>query len=259
MNHPDPTTQLDAWLDGELPALEAGEVETHLAECAVCARHVEERRRLSAAIQHGAPRRDAPDTLRRRITVGLQQARSADRGSRSPASGWQWLALAASLAVVALGGWQVGLRQATARGLADEVLRSHIRAMQPGHLTDVVSTDQHTVKPWFDGVLDYSPPVYDFSGRDFPLIGGRLDYIGDRAVAALVYGRRKHLITLMVWPADRDTPVAALSRSQQGYHQLHWTTTSYSYWAVSDLGTAELEEFAELVRQADAAAGATRQ
>lgn len=256
MNHPDPTSQLDAYLDGELASLEAGEVETHLAGCEQCRAYLDERRALRMAIGAAMPRLNASDTLQRRIE---SQLRSAAQPARVKPAAWQWMALAASLAIVAVGGWQVGLRQSASVNLADEVLRSHIRAMQPGHLTDVVSTDQHTVKPWFDGVLDYSPPAYDFSGKDFPLVGGRLDYIADRPVAALVYGRRKHFITLLVWPAERDIPVSMSSRSQQGYHQLHWKTAEYSYWAVSDLGASELGDFAELVKQADSAAGRTKQ
>lgn len=257
MNHPDLTAQLDAYLDGELAAPDASEVEAHLTGCPECTRHLQGRNTLSTAIRGAMPPLVAPDTLRQRVKLALAGTGAATTSRRK--AGWQWLALAASLIIVATGSWQLGLHQAATQSLADEVLRSHIRSMQPGHLTDVLSTDQHTVKPWFDGVLDYSPPVYDFSGKDFPLVGGRLEYIADRPVAALVYGRRKHLITLMVWPADRDTPGSPPSRSTHGYHQLHWSTSEYSYWAVSDLGVAELSDFAGLVRQADSAAGQTPQ
>jgi anti-sigma factor RsiW len=121
----------------------------------------------------------------------------------------------------------------------------------PGHLTDVLSSDQHTVKPWFNGRLDYSPPVYDFTGRGYPLLGGRLDYVDERTVAVLAYGRRQHLINVYVWPATRGPSVAPKTRDRQGYHELHWTTADYTYWVVSDLGLAELHDFAQLVQQAD--------
>jgi anti-sigma factor RsiW len=136
------------------------------------------------------------------------------------------------------------------------VLASHIRSLMPGHLTDVPSSDQHTVKPWFNGRLDFSPPVYDFSGRGYPLLGGRLDYVDGRAVAALVYGRRQHLINEFLWPAGRGAAAVPATRTSQGYHLLHWTTADYSYWVVSDLGLAELRDLAGLLQRADSAAGA---
>jgi anti-sigma factor RsiW len=165
---------------------------------------------------------------------------------------WRPLALAASLAVVAFGSWNLALRHSASETLADGVLASHIRSLMPGHLTDVLSSDQHTVKPWFNGRLDFSPPVYDFAGRGYPLLGGRLDYVDGRAVAALVYGRRQHLINVFLWPARRGAAAPAAG-SRQGYHLLHWTTADYTYWVVSDLGLAELQEFTRLVRQADSA------
>lgn len=252
MKHPEFQAQLDAWLDDELSEAESREMESHAAECAPCRELVEARHELSAAIRVALPRRTAPAGLGQRIRQSIAQQAPDSPSRRFTAMNWG--ALAASLVIVALGGWQLGLRQAQSTALADEVLRSHIRSLMPGHLTDVVSTDQHTVKPWFDGVLDYSPPVYDFSAKGFPLLGGRQEYVNERPVAALVYGRRKHFISMMVWPADRATPVASLSRTHQGYHQLHWTSAAYSYWIVSDLGSGELEEFAQLVKDSEAAA-----
>jgi anti-sigma factor RsiW len=134
------------------------------------------------------------------------------------------------------------------------VLTSHVRSLMPGHLTDVLSTDQHTVKPWFNGKVDFSPPVYDFAGRGYPLIGGRLDYLAGRPVAALVYGRRQHLINVFLWPAHRGPAGGPDVSSGQGYHLLHWTTPEYTYWVASDLGLPELREFAGLLRQADSTA-----
>src|SRR6266849_4215997 len=116
------------------------------------------------------------------------------------------------------------------------------------------NSDQHTVKPWFNGKLDFSPPVYDFAGRGFPLIGGRLDYVGGRAVAALVFGRRQHVINVFLWPTRGSVGGAPRVATRQGYHMLQWTTPAYAYWVVSDLGLAELHDFAQLLRQGDSTA-----
>src|SRR5438445_707154 len=156
--------------------------------------------------------------------------------------------------VLAVGRWQVALRRATSDALADQVLGSHVRSLMPGHLIDVQSSDQHTVKPWFNGKLDFSPPVYDFAGRGFPLIGGRLEYVGGRPVAALVYGRRQHWINVFLWPTEGGPTEGRPATTRQGYHLLHWTTPAYSYWVASDLGLPELRDFAALLQRGDSVA-----
>jgi anti-sigma factor RsiW len=163
------------------------------------------------------------------------------------------LAAAAVLAVVAVGAWQLSAARAARDAIAGEVLASHVRSLLGEHLTDVASTDQHTVKPWFNGRLDFSPPVSDFAGAGFPLLGGRIDYVGGRAVAALVYGRRRHVINVYLWPAERGATAGPAALTRQGYHLRHWTTPVFVYWIASDLGTAELDQFAGLLRSADAA------
>ncbi len=252
MTHEGFEGQVDAYLDGELVAGDAHALETHLAQCPECTRFRDRRLELRAAIVTGVPTFQAPPALRERVLA-------AARGSSSPRAPrrftvqnvWRPLALAASLAVVALGSWTLALQRAAGEALADDVLASHIRSLMPGHLTDVPSSDQHTVKPWFNGRLDYSPPVYDFAGRGYPLLGGRIDYVGGRAVAALAYGRRQHVINVLLWPAASGPAGGPSTRTRQGYHELHWTTPDYTYWVVSDLGLAELQEFAQLLRQAD--------
>jgi anti-sigma factor RsiW len=245
MSHPNFETQLDAYLDGELAAVDARELEAHVAHCPECRRFRDNRVALRSAIQAHVPAFPASPALRQRIQGAVRKARR----SRP----WRPLAIAASLAVVALGSWQLAVRSVAGEALADEVFTTHIRSLIPGHLTDVPSTDQHTVKPWFNGKLDYSPPVYDFAGRGYPLIGGRLDYVGGRSVAALVYGRRQHMINVMLWPTSRGGVAASGERTQHGYHLLHWTTADYAYWVVSDLGWSELREFAQLLQRADTA------
>jgi len=258
VTHPGFEAQLDAYLDGELAAVDARELEAHLTHCPECARFRDGRLELRAAIAAQVPAFPAPDALRERVRAALKTATRARALYRLSLRGlWRPLALAASLAVVALGSWNLSLRYATGETLADDVLASHIRSLMPGHLTDVLSSDQHTVKPWFNGRLDFSPAVHDFAGQGYPLLGGRLDYVDGRAVAALAYGRRQHLINVFLWPTTRGPSDAPKTRDRQGYHLLHWTTTDYAYWVVSDLGPAELHDFAHMVQQADSAAAVT--
>jgi anti-sigma factor RsiW len=248
VTHPDFEAQLDAYLDDELAAVDARALEAHIAECADCARFRDGRLALRAAIKARVPAFQAPNALRERVRAAL-----TTRARRSLWGWWRPLALAASLAVVAVGSWRLALQRAAGDTLADDVLTSHVRSLMPGHLTDVVSSDQHTVKPWFNGRLDFSPPVYDFAGRGYPLVGGRLEYVDGRSVAALVYGRRQHMISVLLWPTGRGPTTVAATQTRQGYHLLHWTTPDYTYWVVSDLGLAELQDFAHMVRQADSA------
>lgn len=256
LSHPDLEGQIDLYLDGELAAGDAAELEAHLAGCATCQRFRADRVALRSALAARMPRLEAPETLRGRVRATLRAETAADRPAptRRVRRPWsvtsRWLALAATIAVVAVGSWRLAAVHTASTALADEVLASHVRSLMPGHLSDVVSTDQHTVKPWFDGKLDYSPPVHDFAGRGYPLLGGRLDYLGGRPVAALVYGRRKHVINVFVWPATGPQGVAA-PVVRQGYHLLRWATPEFTYWVASDVGLAELTEFAEMLRLAD--------
>jgi anti-sigma factor RsiW len=259
MSHPEMEAQVDAYLDGELAPTDAAEVEAHLTECAACARFRTDRLALRSAIVAAVPRGEASATLRG--TLGDAIRREAARATPlRPASRSRltWLAAAATVALVAMGSWRLGASRAAEGALADQVLASHVRSLMPGHLSDVVSSDQHTVKPWFDGRLDFSPPVHDFAGRGYPLLGGRMDYVGGRPVAALAYGRRKHVISVFVWPAP--APGAApqsMTRppARQGYHLLHWATPDFTYWVASDLGLAELNDFADMLQTADSATG----
>ena len=257
MTHPVFEAQLDAYLDGELDAADARALEAHVAQCATCARLRDEQLALRDAIAAHIPSFQAPDTLRRRIRTTVEASERKDTTGRIANPGWsRALAIAASLAIVSLGSWRLALQGAASQALTDDVLSSHVRSLMPGHSTDVLSTDQHTVKPWFNGKLDFSPPVYDFASSGYPLIGGRLDYVDRHPVAALVYGRRQHLINVFLWPAARGANDPPSSHSGQGYHLLHWTTADYTYWAVSDLGLPELEDFVGMVKRADAASAA---
>lgn len=165
---------------------------------------------------------------------------------------WSWQtasALAAGLALVVVVVYRFAPgapKVSPADLVAREVLASHVRSLMANHLTDVPSSDQHTVKPWFNGKLDFSPPVRDLSAQGFPLVGGRLDYLEGRPVAALVYQRRRHFINLFIWPSSADSGKQVVM--QQGYNMHHWAESGMVYWAVSDLNNSELEEFVGLIR-----------
>jgi anti-sigma factor RsiW len=224
---------LDAYLDRELDAGSATAVRDHLGRCAACRRQAAERETLARLVRT-APYYAAPDRLRARVLAQTTRSRSVRR-----VIAWA----AAAVLAVSVGGGMSLLHLASARGdaIAEEVVSGHVRALMANHLFDVQSTDQHTVKPWFQGKLDFSPPVADLASIGFPLAGGRLDYLLGRPVAALVYQRQKHTINVFVSPEG--SGVGALVRSVRGFHVHHWIRGGMSFWAVSDLNDAELTEF----------------
>jgi anti-sigma factor RsiW len=237
---------LHGYFDNELDALGAAEFEGHLDQCSGCADELEALNSLRSSMNRANLYQKAPDLLRKQVLVGLRSARPVSIvPARRP---WRGLALAAALVLFAYTGWQLvsvhrGDNEDTV--LAAEVVDAHLRSLQPGHLTDVVSSDQHTVKPWFDGKLDFSPPVRDFSDQGFPLQGGRLDVVHGRAIAALVYGRRKHLVNIFIWPASgRD--VSPRTGSRQGYQWIDWHKGGMEFCAVSDATTSDLEQLQRL-------------
>jgi anti-sigma factor (TIGR02949 family) len=232
----DVSTMIDAYLDGELSGDEAAAVARHLDGCASCRRQHDERKALSALLRR-MPYYGAPAQLP--STIGqVQRSLSARRRVQ------QWMA-AAAVVFVAVGA-VVGLRGARraqdTAALADAVIARHVEALANPSLIQVASSDQHTVKPWFQGKLDFSPPVPDLTSAGFELVGGRVDRIGDRTAAALVYKRRLHVIHVFVWPANgsaRDSD----ARTVRGFHERHWTSGDLSLWAVSDVSDDDLKAF----------------
>ena len=236
---------LHGYFDGELDAARAAEFEAHLEGCADCTQALAAQEALRKAL--GAPDlyAKAPPSLRSRVKAGIA---APGRARRPPAAYWRGLAVAASLVLVLGGAWRAATWRAGVadRDVAQQVLDAHLRSLQLTHLTDVASTDQHTVKPWFVGKLDFSPPVADFAVAGFPLVGGRLDVVGGRSVAALVYSRRKHVINLFVWPSE-ESDTAPRSGTLRGYTWIRWRRGGMSFWAASDVAASDLEEFARLV------------
>jgi mycothiol system anti-sigma-R factor len=256
---------MDAYLDGELDPITSQKVEQHLRDCPKCEQAYEVETAMAHAISQGAPYYKAPPELRERIQVSLREAigvptsRGATGEDLLPARRpeavrrgvffdmpWNWLALAAAivLAAIVASSFLSRLRQpGVDQFLATQLIASHVRSLMADHLTDVASSDQHTVKPWLDVKLDFAVPVVDLSSEGFPLIGGRLDYLDNRPVAALVYGRRKHFINLFVWPAASDEAKAPKTITHEGYQLLHWADSDFNYWAVSDVNISDLQLF----------------
>lgn len=240
--------QLHGYLDGELDALSAANFEKHLETCPDCKQTLAAEEALHQSLQKANLYERAPESLRRNL-LGKSESRSAVKSFPAPrVFAWRWLAAAAVFLLAVLVGWQQlqkprGLT--AAQVMAASLVDAHLRSLQPGHLTDVESTDQHTVKPWFDGRIDFAPPVHDFANDGFSLLGGRLDVAGGRTVAALVYARRKHIINVFVEKTQPENYWNGSGESQ-GYHWLAWQQNGFSFCAVSDVAPADLAQLQRL-------------
>lgn len=271
MNCEQATDLMDGYLDGELDPVTSQAIEQHLRDCRNCEQKYMANRALVNAIGTAMPYYRAPAELRERIQSSLreeiaeQPARTVAPDGRPLAkkqreswpillgSSWNWLALAAAIVFAAIIAWTLlpGLQRSDGEQfLATQLIAGHVRSLMANHLADVASSDQHTVKPWLDAKLDFAPPVVDLTSAGFPLIGGRLDYLDNRPVAALIYQRRKHFINLFVWPAsDASRRTKAKEISRQGYHLLHWIEGDFNYWAVSDVNKEDLQNFQHLFEE----------
>jgi anti-sigma factor (TIGR02949 family) len=245
---------LHGYFDGELDLVRAVEFEEHLKTCPDCARELREQQVMRQSLRSSNLYERAPESLRARIKADLPGATAVQPKlipiRRRPVL--DWLAVAAAIVFAVVLGARVipnigGQRQASL--LSQEIVASHIRALQPGHLFDVQSTDQHTVKPWFDGKLDFAPPVTDLAKQGFPLVGGRLDYLDNRDVAALVYQRQKHLINVFIWPVESRPTKLAETQTIQGYNLVFWWRDGMDFCAASDLNVDELREFVQLLER----------
>jgi len=243
---------LECYADRELDALASRDVEAHLSKCADCRRALEGLNAFRVEVKGRASYHEAPANLGRDLRARIAAELEPVPAAVSAPSGhawWTWLRPAGLVAATAAVTWMFSAYHYAGidrDALAEDIFAGHARAMVTGRLTDIASSDRHTVKPWLGHRLDYSPPVIDLATAGFPLIGARLDYVDRRPVAALVYGRRKHIIDVFVWPegdARGDATSAALSR--QGYQVRHWNAGGLTFWAVSDLNAAELKAFTE--------------
>jgi anti-sigma factor RsiW len=247
---------IDAYIDNELDIASTILVKQHLRDCFGCQQLLESRKAVGALLDNPQVRFEVPDSLIGRIQSALPVSRPAVKQQSRPRFVIPWfpipLALAATIAVmlglVFLN--QEGVSHRThGNSIAQEVISSHVRSLLATHLFDVPSTDQHTVKPWFDGKLKFSPPVHDFAEYGFRLTGGRLDYLNGREVAALVYQRRLHIINLFIWPSESSRNTVATSFSKDGYNVLHWAHEGFEFWAVSDVNAEDMRAFADLELQ----------
>jgi anti-sigma factor RsiW len=240
---------IHGYIDGELDLIRSLEIEEHVKTCPDCAQELWNQQTLRKAFRSANLYGRAPKGLEAKIRASIASESAAIPVPRRRVL--QWLAVAAAIAVVLFTTFRVlpNLidRPRSSAMLAEEIVTSHIRSLQPGHLMDVQSTDQHTVKPWFNGKVDFSPPVNDFAEEGFLLAGGRLDYLDHRNVAALVYERHKHIINLFVWPEESKAAETPRSVTSQGYHMIFWQAGGMYFCAVSDLNTGELQQFVELL------------
>jgi anti-sigma factor RsiW len=236
---------LHAYADDELDLVAARQLEEHVHSCESCARSLAAARAVKTAVANPALYRRAPTDLRSGLISHLPSVSSSQ--AKNPSRGiWRSASLAASVLIVTIGGWLYIDRAGKLDADAQAVLVAHQRSIQLSeHQMDVASSDQHTVKPWIDARLDFAPPVWQLADQGFPLVGGRLDYLRDRPVAALVYHRGQHVINLFVWPSESGQS----SASRNGYHLIHWSGGGMTFWAISDVNANDLQHFVDLFRQ----------
>ena len=234
---------LHALIDGEVDAGHARDIETHIATCPDCATQLREFQEFRKTMLRQKLHYEAPTNLRQSIERRLPTAQAVVTSRRSIIKGF---ALGATASAVAASGLLVMvLRTDEQQRVLGEVVSAHLRSLQAKQLTDVLSTDQHTVKPWFNGRLDVAPPVVDLTAQGFTLLGGRLDYVDAKPVAAIVYRRRVHIINLFCSPAQNPSNVAAVMESLHGFNVRYWRENGINLWAVSDINAEELAEFGQ--------------
>ena len=245
MNCAESRLLLHAYADGELDLGRSLDVEQHLQSCTVCAREKQAVLSLRSALRNGGFNYTAPQSLRNKVREIAPVPEEKTRPVRTP---WLWRWLAAAATAAAILAFMLRPTGTSDRDLlANEIVSSHVRSLMASHLTDVASSDHHTVKPWFNGKLDFAPDVRDFAAQGFPLVGGRLDYLNGREVAALIYQRNKHFINVFVWPSGQTRGEVPMNASLRGYNLISRDVNGLHYVLVSDLNAGELGELADLI------------
>lgn len=248
MNCSETQRLLHAYIDDELDMADTLEIEAHLKTCTDCRATYNNYQALRTAIKANSLYFQAPEKLQKRVQSSIRKANQDVFIARI--ASWRGIGIAAVLIIavaltVLLMHYVFTPTENTY--LQQAVVDSHVRSLMANHLVDVPSSNKHTVKPWFDGKLDFSPPVVNLTSQGFPLVGGRLDYLDNKEVAAIVYKRREHVINLFVWPTTQNAGGETVTMLQ-GYHVIHWTKAGMTYWAVSDLDEDELQTFVRLVQ-----------
>jgi len=240
---------LSAYVDRELDITKSLEIESHVRECNRCSAMLQQHEALRSALNAASLAFVPPTGLERRVRKAVR--REAQPRVLFTLAPWRWAAVPMAATLAAALTWSVAIHRGGTTGedvVLSELVSGHIRSLMVDHLVDVATSDQHTVKPWFNGKVDFAPPVTDFTASGFPLVGGRVDYIAGRPVAVLVYHRRQHVVNVFIWPSGSDDDQGLRTLASEGYHLLRWTRSGLTFWAVSDVNAVDLESLAGLLR-----------
>ncbi len=242
---------LSAYLDRELDVTKSLEIGEHLRECDRCSAGVRQHQALRSSMSSGSLVFAPPRDLEWRVRKAVR--REARPRSLLVLSSWRWAAVPVAAVLAGALSWSVAVHRGGTAGESGELaelVSGHVRSLMVDHLVDVATSDQHTVKPWFNGKVDFSPPVVDFAASGFPLVGGRVDYIAGRPVAVLVYKRNQHIVNVFISPAGKDEGEAPRNLTFQGYHLARWSEGGLTFWAVSDVNATDIDTLAHLFQAA---------